>query len=93
MKYKIVNHRTEEDTPAWHWYLYDDFGVERCQSARRFGTRTGALDDCFNFLRIVIHTESGVTNWYTLWENDPGLKDEHYLEEERERKWLEGEGV
>ena len=87
MKYKIVNHRTDDDAPAWHWYLYDDAGGYICHSDKRHGTRRGAVGNMYAVCGHIALGQS-LDNWYGKPADDPGLKDAHYLEERKEQKWL-----
>ena len=51
IRYKIINHRTEDDAPAWCWYLFAGHESEMperpdmflCEANTRFGTRAGGV--------------------------------------------------
>ena len=74
LKYKIINHRTDNGAPAWYWYLHDSDREYLCHSDKPFGTRDLALENVKKVVRIMqIFGETQLTNWYPEG-MDPGLK-------------------
>ncbi len=67
IRYKIINHRTEDDAPAWCWYLFAGHESEMperpdmflCEANTRFGTRAAAFR---NMQRVVTVIQSHSTH-------------------------------
>ena len=90
LRYQIINHRTEDDAPAWHWYIINEKGKGVCQGCGGFGTRKAAMENMEDVAaQIRMFSADTLVNWYAR-DKDPGLKDPHYLEETRAEKWAHG---